>query len=243
MTKKQKSQVGNPVWEGTTYNQKMLKSYLSLYPVNGIRFNAGILVLFFLNLFLIIPVLSAPYEALYAYILLPPLVVMNLWALAIMMFPRRLQLNYILFRGVFGIVCSVGFMIVIQKFAYSGLQLKTPWYAVGSFAVYGYALYQYVNSHIRKLKSPPKQVWKRSGMSMITLTTLTGLGYLAANLSLMFISEQTVIIVLMCVYIMLAFVVFHFIMELHRYYGLKRSAVKAMIDKENRPPNTYKGGQ
>lgn len=233
MTNKRIPQADSPIWEGTTYNQKLFKSYLSLYPVNGIRLNAGTLVLFFLNLFLIIPVLSVPYEALYAYILLPPLIVMNLWALALIIIPRRLQLNYILFRGVFGIVCSVGLIIVTQKFAYSGLQIKTPWYAVGSFALYGYALYQYAKSHIRKLQSPPKQAQSRSGMSVITLTTLIGLGYLAANLSLIFVSEQTVIVVLMCVYAMLAFVMFHFIMELHRYYWLKRTAVKVNSNKEN----------
>lgn len=47
------------------------------------------------------------------------------------------------------------------------------------------------------------------------LTTLIGLGYLAANLSLTFVSEQTVIVMLMAVYAMLAFVMFHFIMDLH----------------------------
>ncbi|WP_235439964.1 hypothetical protein [Paenibacillus sp. DMB20] len=167
--------------------------------------------------------LSVPYEPLYAYLLLPPLVIMNAWALALIAVPRKLQLNYVLFRGVFGIVCSVGFMIVTQKFAYSGLHLTTPWYAVGSFAAYGFALYQYVRSHIRKLETPRMQSQDRSGMSMMTLTILTGLGYLLANLSLMFVSEKTVTIVLMCVYAMLAFVMFHFILELHRYYWLKRA--------------------
>lgn len=223
MAKHHNHQVESQTWEGTKYNRKAFRTYLSLYPVSGIRLNAGILVLFFLNLFLVIPVLSVPYEPLYAYLLLPPLVVMNAWALALIAAPRKLQLNYVLFRGVFGIVCSVGFMIVTQKFAYSGLHLTTPWYAVGSFAAYGFALYQYVRSHIRKLETPRKQRQDRSGLSMMTLTMLTGLGYLLANLSLMFVSEKTVTIVLMCVYAMLAFVMFHFIMELHRYYWLKQA--------------------
>lgn len=227
MVKRHKLQDKSQVWEGTNYNRKAFQAYLCLYPVKGIRSNAAILVLFFLNTFLVIPVFGVPYEPLYAYILFPPLVVMNIWALALIMAPRKLQLNYILFRGVFGIVCSVGFMIVIQKFAYTGLNLTTPWYAIGSFAVYGFAFYLYARSHIRKLESPRKQSQGRSGMSMTTLSMLIGLGYLLANISLMFVSEETVPIVLMCVYTMLAFILFHFIMELHRYYWLKRLAVKA----------------
>lgn len=226
MTHHHRTQIDVQDLKGSNYNRKALQEYLTLYPVNGIRLNAGILVLFFLNLFLVIPVLSVPYQPLYAYILIPPLIVMNVWALAIIAIPRKLQLNYILFRGVFGIVCSVGFMVVIQKFAYSGLGLTTPWYAVGSFAIYGFALYQYVRTHIRKLESPQKANQSRSGMPMVTLTVLIGLGYLLANLSFMLISEETVTIVLMCVYALLAVIVFHFILELHRYYWLRVFLVK-----------------
>ncbi|UVI28827.1 hypothetical protein [Paenibacillus spongiae] len=221
------TQVESQVREGTKYNRKALQAYLSLYPASGIRLNAAVLVLFFLNLFLVIPVLSVPYVPLYAYLLIPALIVMNVWALALIIAPRKLQLNYVLFRGVFGLVCSAGFMIVTQKLAYSGLRLTTPWYALVSFTAYGFALYHYARSHIRKLESPPKQRQDRTGMPMVSLTALTGLGYLLANLSLMFVSEETVTIILMCVYTMLAFIMFHFILELHRYYWLKRSAGKA----------------
>lgn len=227
MAKQHIPQAINQFRQETEYNRKAFQSYLSLYPVSGIRLNAGILVLFFLNLFIAIPVFSVPYESFYAYVLLPPLGIMNLWALALIIAPKKLQLNYILFRGVFGIICSVGFIIVTQKFAYSGLKLKTPLYAIGSFAVYGFALYSYVRSHIRKLQFPKQNNQKRSKISMVSLTLLTGLGYLLANLSLMFVSDETVTIVLMCVYAMLAFVMFHFILELHRYYWLKRVADKS----------------
>nr|WP_211747087.1 hypothetical protein [Paenibacillus sp. Marseille-Q4541] len=197
-----------------------------MYPVSGIRMNAGILVLFFLNLFLIIPVLSVPYQRIYAYILLPPLAVMNIWAMALILAPRKLQLNYVLFRGVFGIVCSLGFMIVTQKFAYIGLGLETPWYTAFSFAAYGFALYQYICSHIRKLDSPRQKREEDSGLSKVSITLFTGLGYLLANLSLLYVSEDRVAIVLLCVYSMLSFVMFHFILELHRYYWLVRTGVR-----------------
>lgn len=209
-------------WEGTDYDRKKFDTYLTLYPVNTIRLNAGILVLFFLNVFLVIPVLSAPYEPLYAYLLFPPLAVMNVWALSLIAAPRRLQLIYVLFRGIFGIAGSLGLMIATQKFAYSSLQLTTPWYAIGSFAAYGFALYHYVRAHLRKLRTPEKKKEEQKTMRLLPLTMITGLGYLLANLSLMFVSEDTVVIVLMCVYSMLAFVLFHFILELHRYYWIRR---------------------
>ncbi|MEK3918783.1 hypothetical protein [Paenibacillus sp. FSL K6-2393] len=195
-----------------------------IYAVDGIRLSAGILVLFFLNVFLLIPVFSVPFQSLYAYILVPPLAFMNIWAIALIAAPRRLQLNYVLFRGVFGIVCSVGFMVIIQKFAYGTIGLTTPWYAIGSFVVYSFALFQYVKFRLRKLQQPPqrKKRDKSTGMPVATLTMITGGAYLLANISLAFVTHQTVAVVLMCVYIMLAFVVFHFIMDLHRYYWLRQ---------------------
>ncbi|MCG7385688.1 hypothetical protein [Paenibacillus sp. ACRRY] len=225
--KRSTSSTNNPVTtsvEGTSYHPDAFEDYLAVYASDGIRFSAGTLVLFFLNVFLLIPVFSVPFQSLYAYILLPPLAVMNVWAVALIAAPRRLQLNYVLFRGVFGIVCSLGFMIIVQKFAYGMLGLTTPWYAIGSFAVYGFALYQYARFHLRKLQQSPHRPKAGAGsrMPVATLTMLTGAGYLVANLSLAFVTQQTVAVVLMCVYIMLAFVVFHFIMDMHRYYWLRR---------------------
>lgn len=232
MAKQQLSYENNPFGQESEYDRNAFESYLSLYPVEGIRLNVSILVMFFLNLFIAIPVFSVPYESFYAYVLLPPLAIMNLWALALIIAPKKLQLNYVLFRGVFGIVCSMGFLIVTQKFAYSVLQLNTPWYGIGSFAAYGFALYSYIRSHVQKLKKPRDERQKRSGMSIVSLTVVTGLGYLLANLSLMFVNGETVTIVLMCVYAMLAFIVFHFILEIHRYYWLRRVQDKTHVHRK-----------
>jgi hypothetical protein len=165
---------------------------------------------------------------------------MNVWAIALIVAPRRLQLNYVLFRGVFGIVCSLGFMIIIQKFAYGMLGLTTPWYAMGSFVVYGFALYQYMKFHIYKLKQSPysQKSDRGSRMPVATLTMLTGGGYLLANISLAFVTEHTVAVVLMSVYIMLAFVVFHFMMDVHRYYWLRRVLNTPVEVQSNKSQNT-----
>lgn len=215
---------GPVMYEGTPYPKETFENYLVIYAPDGIRLSAGTLVLFFLNVFLLIPIFSVPFQALYAYLLLPPLAVMNLWAIALIAVPRRLQLNYVLFRGVFGLVCSASFMVVIQKFAYEALGLTTPWYAIGSFAAYFFALSQYVRFRLQKLKQPPqrKKGDKSTGMPIAALTAITGGAYLLANISLAFVTQQTVAVVLICVYILLAFVVFHFVMDLHRYYWLRR---------------------
>ncbi|WP_440112856.1 hypothetical protein [Paenibacillus sp. QZ-Y1] len=209
-------------YEGTSYHQDALEKYLVFYAADSIRFSAGTLVLFFLNLCLLIPIFSVPFQPLYAYILLPVLAVMNVWAIVLIVAPRRLQLNYVLFRGVFGVVCSLSFILIVQKFAYGMLALTTPWYAIVSVTMYGFAFFKYSKFHLRKLEQSPhsKKKGGNAKMPVVALTLLTGAGYMLANISLFFVTQQTVAVVLMCVYSMLAFVVFHFIMDLHRYYWM-----------------------
>ncbi|MGM1021810.1 MAG: hypothetical protein ACQEXV_14945 [Bacillota bacterium] len=208
-------------------NRAFFEKNMKMYPVNSIRSNVIILVLLLLDLFLIIPLVGNPYIAVYVYVLMPPIVIINIWALVLVIMPRKLQLNYILFRGVFGLVCSIGFMIMTQKFAYGMLGLDTPWYFIGSFVVYGVALYYYIKYDLAKFKDPsnkkkPKVKKKNKRESVVTITTFTGAGYLIANLSIGFATQQLVATVLMSVYSMLAFVLFHFIMELHCYYWLNK---------------------
>ncbi|MDT0121020.1 hypothetical protein Q9R46_00080 [Paenibacillus sp. RRE4] len=215
---------GAVMFKGKTYPKETFENYLVIYASDGIRLSAGTLVLFFLNVFLLIPIFSVPYQSLYAYLLLPPLVILNLWAIALIIAPRRLQLNYVLFRGVFGLVCSVTFMVVIQKFAYGTLGMTTPWYVIGSFVMYVFTLIQYVRFRLRKLKQSPRlnKIDKNFRMPIAVIAVISGGAYLMANISLAFVTEQTVVVILICVYNMLIFVVFHFVMDLHRYYWLRR---------------------
>ncbi|QYK63794.1 hypothetical protein [Paenibacillus sp. S25] len=212
----------------TSDNRASFEKSMKMYPVNSIRSNVIILVLLLLDLFLVIPLVGNPYIAVYVYVLLPPIVMINIWALVLVIMPRKLQLNYILFRGVFGLVCSIGFMIMTQKFVYGMLGLDTIWYFIGSFALYGVALYYFIKYNLAKFKDPsnhkkkPKVKEKNKRTLVVTITTFTGAGYLIANVSLGFATQQLVATVLISVYSMLACVLFHFIMDLHRYYWLHK---------------------
>ncbi|EEL41793.1 hypothetical protein bcere0020_7910 [Bacillus cereus Rock3-29] len=146
----------------------------------------------------------------------------TLWAIWIVINPRKRQLQYTLFRGVFGIVCSVGLLVITQKFAYGMLGLQTPIYFVFSVGLYIFALNHYYKNHIKKLQGPIKKSKSSKKNSGFGVLAFIGLGQLIANISLGFVTQKMVAIVLMCVYSMLSFILFHFIMELHRYYYLRK---------------------
>lgn len=204
-------------------------SPLSQSP-SQIRLHAATLVLFFLNVFVLIPILAEPTEKLYRYLLFPPLLVMNIWALQLILFPVSLQQSYILFRGVFGVVCSLSLLIIIQLFAYSMLNLDTPLFALGTLLVYGIALYDYLKRHRKKVHKQASTAWRRKqkNNNRTTLgwsgpvTSLVGIGYLVANVTLGFVTQQFVVVVLILIYGMLSYTVFHFVLEFERYLATAR---------------------
>ena len=56
------------------------------------------------------------------------------------------------FSGIFGIICSVGLLVITQKFAYGMLGLQTPIYLVFSAGLYIFDLNYYYKNHIKKLQ-------------------------------------------------------------------------------------------
>ncbi|MDA1757668.1 hypothetical protein PDK30_22445 [Bacillus cereus] len=204
------------------FNKKAFEYYMAVYAAQDIRSTIITLVIGIADIFVLAPAFVNPFRLLYVYIVAPPIIFLNLWAIWIIINPRKRQLQYTLFRGVFGIVCSVGLLVIAQKFAYEMLELQTPIYFIFSFGLYSFALYHYYKNHIKKLQEPRKKSKLSKGMGGIGAVAFVGLGQLIANISLGFATQQMVAIVLMCVYSMLSLILFHFIMELHRYYYLRK---------------------
>lgn len=194
---------------------------MAVYAAQDIRSTIITLVIGIADIFVLAPAFANPFRLLYVYIVAPPIIFLNLWAIWIIINPRKRQLQYTLFRGVFGIVCSVGLLVIAQKFAYEMLELQTPIYFIFSFGLYSFALYHYYKNHIKNFRNQEKvKIIERNGG--IGAVAFVGLGQLIANISLGFATQQMVAIVLMCVYSMLSLILFHFIMELHRYYYLRK---------------------
>ncbi|ARV96313.1 hypothetical protein ORM80_23875 [Bacillus cereus] len=204
------------------FNKKAFAHYMALYPVNEIRVHVIGLVLLGADVFVLLPAFANPFRLLYVYIVTPPVIFLNLWAILIAINPRKRQLQYTLFRGVYGAICSVGLLVITQKFAYGMLGLQTPIYFIFSVGLYIFALNYYYKNHIKKLQGSIKKSKSSKKNSGFGVLAFVGLGQLIANISLGFATQKMVAIVLMCVYSMLSFMLFHFIMELHRYYYLRK---------------------
>ncbi len=138
------------------FNKKAFEYYMAVYAVQDIRSTIITLVIGIADIFVLAPAFANPFRLLYVYIVAPPIIFLNLWAIWIIINPRKRQLQYTLFRGVFGIVCSVGLLVIAQKFAYEMLELQTPIYFIFSFGLYSFALYHYYKNHIKNFRNQEK---------------------------------------------------------------------------------------
>ncbi|WP_210091122.1 hypothetical protein [Paenibacillus turicensis] len=117
----------------------------------------------------------------------------------------------------------------MQLFAYSMLNLDTPLFAIGTLFAYGFALYDYLKRNRKKAKRQTNTLWRKQknnnrsslGWSR-SVASLVGLGYLVANVTLGFVTQQFVVVVLILSYGMLSYTVFHFVLELERYFSPSR---------------------
>ncbi|MCU5479301.1 hypothetical protein OCB02_26745 [Bacillus cereus] len=205
------------------FNKKAFAHYMDLYPVNEIRVHVIVLVLLGADVFVLLPAFANPFQLLYVYVVTPPVIFLNLWAIWIAINPRKRQLQYTLFRGVYGTICSVGLLVITQKYAYEVLQLQTPIYFILSFGLYGFALYLFYKNHIEKLQEPRKKSKSSKGTGGVKVAAIAaGSGQLIANIILSIATQQMGAIVFMCACTVFSFGLFYMIIELHKYYYLRK---------------------
>ncbi len=129
---------------------------MALYAVNDIRSTIITLVIGIADIFVLLPAFANPVQPIYMYIIVPPVAFLNVWAIWIVINPRKRQLQYTLFRGVFGIVCSVGLLVITQKVCIWNVKITNSHLFCFSVGLYIFALHYYYKNHIKNFRDQSK---------------------------------------------------------------------------------------
>ena len=98
---------------------------MALYPVNEIRVHVIVLVLLGQTCLFFLPAFANPFQLLYVYIVTPPVVFKFVGDMDCYQ-SRKRQLQYTLFRGVYGTICSVGLLVITQNLPMKCCNYKLP---------------------------------------------------------------------------------------------------------------------
>lgn len=173
-----------------------IKEQLSYIETFNIRFTVATFAFVAIDLFIILPLL-VPMILSYLYILLPPLIFINLWAIWILIRnPYTVQYETILYSGVTGIVGSIVYLMLSHKMAFYFLNIDdlyyyvtvTLFYLMVSASILFYRLLKFKNLSFEALKvwtkeeNEKKRQGRPAGLYAIILVNGPGLGYMAAQL-------------------------------------------------------------
>ena len=97
---------------------KYITEQLGFVDIFNIRFGIATFVFLMIDFFMVIP-LFIPLVPAYLYILLPPLVIINLWGIWILVRnPYSVQYEVILIMAAMGIFASAAYLVLAHKMAY-----------------------------------------------------------------------------------------------------------------------------
>ncbi|MFX3625543.1 MAG: hypothetical protein ACE3JP_16295 [Ectobacillus sp.] len=201
----------------------ILLSYLAAILRIGIRDIIIAFVIIMMDVMLLLPAWFPPAEAIYFYLMAPPIIACNLWGLWLFFDkPGERQLKHVLFLGICGFIISVGSVILIQKFAYVYLNISTPLFFIGSIAVYMIMAFFVGRLSIGQFYRRLKQTEETESGSFLMAGILSGIGYVAANIFLSITGENMVYQVLIALYSLFAVVFVYFMMYLYYYWYVRK---------------------
>ena len=127
-----------------------LDNYLDIMPPQIMK-NNSIASLIIPNMVLILPIYIDPFIPLFKYLLWPPIILLNIWAIVIFLFPYRLQIQSYLFIGCYGLLVSAGLVIASIKIVYYSMGVQSIYYPVVTIAGYLLLLVVLARIHVKSL--------------------------------------------------------------------------------------------
>lgn len=185
-----------------------------------------IMVWVVINFMILTPFLFPPTFTIYLYIILPFLLIANIWGVWVFFYkPNELRLVHILYNGFMGITFSFGSFIVIQKIAYTFIKIETPLFFIVTFVLYIFTIYKLIFSGMKSfLKRLNNE--ENDNIKISPIVYLSGLGYIIGQICVGTLSQNGLATVLILVFSLLAVVSSIYGVYIYAYVDLKRQKTK-----------------
>lgn len=207
--------------DNSNYDKKLLKNFLS-YKANDLEESKLLISVFvFVNTFLLIPAITPPYNVLIAFIIIPIVFLLNIYGVVykLLLSKKENKTNYfLLFKGIYGCLCSVGLFLISQKIAYSTNVFNSPMYFI--FSLIGYLAILYITFGNLKRQSLIKED-KNTGTIPTSIPKMMAFFYLISNALVTYLSTQTFLFIVVIAFLILSWITMYSFFELYRLYCIK----------------------
>ncbi|MDR0266680.1 hypothetical protein [Paenibacillus sp.] len=130
--------------------QDFIEDFAGVYPRRIIR-SQTVSLLILPNLLLLVLAFADPFIPLWAWLLLVPLIILDMLGLVVIVSPGKMQSFHLFFLGALGILGSASFVVAANKLAYATLGMSSPWFWILSGAGYVIVFALLYSIHIKLL--------------------------------------------------------------------------------------------
>ncbi|KAA0955559.1 hypothetical protein FQ087_13195 [Sporosarcina sp. ANT_H38] len=203
---------------------KIMLSYLRFQTPKENKGNIIAFFLIFLYVIGMIPIIAVPFSATYFKLSIVPVIILQSWALIYIIAPYKFEKSYYLFFGVYGVVNTYVYFLVIQKLLYLhlGVEGKGP-FVIGFLLFIGLlATMNWLN--IKALYTGTYHKMQQMESINVRWLSFAGLGYVIGQLILMFVySESAKMMFFIFLISLLSIVTAYFSVYLHRYFYIVKN--------------------
>ncbi len=196
---------------------------LAAIPIFHIRSLVFVFTFIMLDLAIIMPLFFPTYKTV-LYLTVPLIVIINIWALWVLIRkPEKTEMEFLLFLGFIGVVGSFCYFVLAMKYHFM-LGIQSPIYYISMFIVYLAAIFYFVRNEHKKYSSlDEKSAKKTPAWHYLVVAVAPGLGYLFAQY-LMRLSPSIILIVMSLLFWFISIVYIFFLARgFHKYFFIKQN--------------------
>ncbi|MDQ0187962.1 hypothetical protein P4U90_13245 [Cytobacillus kochii] len=201
-------------------------SYLKFQTPKENRGNIIIFFLIFLDLLGILPLLSEPFS--YGYFLagIIPIIFIHLWAIIYIFDPYKYEHSYYLFFGVYGIINTYVYFLLIQKLLDAHILEgnHTIIFVIGFILFLALIIaMQFANMKMFKTGTYKKLQEKGNNIQISPIIAASGIGYIISQLIITFIYDYSLrMLIYVFLFGLLSILTAYFSTYVHRYFYIKK---------------------
>ncbi|UXH42987.1 hypothetical protein N5C46_14980 [Rossellomorea vietnamensis] len=201
--------------------EPIILSYLNLQTPKENRRNIITFFIIFLDIIGLLPILGEPFSYAFVWPAVLPVALLHIWAILYVVAPFQFEKSYYLFFGIYGIVNTYVYFLVIQKFLYvhAGLSGRVP-FILGVLFLLGLLVFFQLFNH-RMLYSGTYTRLQRNDhkFKLSPILTASSIGYVIAHILLStFMTESLFVIIIITGVSILSILTAFFSISVHRYY-------------------------
>ncbi|MFC4025271.1 hypothetical protein ACFOUV_15855 [Oceanobacillus longus] len=207
---------------------KITASYLNLQTPRENRGNIIAFFIIFLDIMGLLPILGEPFSFQFFWPAIIPVGLLHLWAILYIVAPYKFEQSYYLFFGIYSVVNTYIYFLVIQKLLYVniGVESQIPFLVGLLLLICLLVFFQYFN--IKMLYSGNYAKLQKNGskskMNLSPFLTASSIGYVIAQILMASFMTDSIfnIIIISGVSIMSILTAF-FSISIHRFFFIKKN--------------------